>query len=144
MTKSWTVELDHDEEGNLVLPLNEEILAQAGWKTGDRVQWTDNHDGTWSLTKAETEYVLVDAISTFRMRYAVEVPKGKSDWALDTVSLNEAQEFSQEHIGEQIVSHRVISKEQFIEICDQDNHYCASWPDEKKFDVFLTPLKELE
>jgi hypothetical protein len=43
----------------------------------------------------KTEFVLVECVSTFRMRYVVEVPEGKSEYALDTVVMNEANEFSQ-------------------------------------------------
>jgi adenosyl cobinamide kinase/adenosyl cobinamide phosphate guanylyltransferase len=84
------------------------------------------------------EWVLVDCVSTFRMRYLVEVPEGKKEWALDTVVMKEAKEFSQEHIGEQIVSHRVVTKEEALAICDEDNSYCTSWNDEQKEKAFFT------
>ena len=90
----------------------------------------------------ETEFVLVECVSTFRMRYMVEVPAGKTEWALDTVTMNDAKEFSQEHIGEQIISHRVVSKEEVITICVIDNEYTKSWDDEKKMEVFVTPWTE--
>lgn len=90
----------------------------------------------------ETEWVLVDCVSTFRMRYMVEVPKGNSDWALDTVTLREAKEFSQEWIGEQIVSHRVVSEEEALAICDVDNNYCKVWDDSKKISAFFTKQGE--
>jgi hypothetical protein len=86
----------------------------------------------------ETEWVLVEAISQFRERYMVEVPKGKAEWALDTVTLNQAQEFSQEHLGEVIVSHRVVSFDEALEMCDKDNHYCKAWDTNKKLDAFFT------
>lgn len=78
------------------------------------------------------ELVLVECVSTFRMRYVVEVPAGKKEWALDTVALNEAEEFSQEHIGEQIVSHRVISNDEYLRIFNEDNDYLSKWTDEEK------------
>ena len=68
----------------------------------------------------------------------VEVPIGKQLWALDTVTLNEAKEFSQEHLGETIVSHRVVSVEEALSMCDRDNAYCSSWSDDKKIDTFFT------
>ena len=86
----------------------------------------------------ETEWVLVEAISQFRERYMVEVPKGKAAWALDTVTLNQAQEFSQEHLGEVIVSHRVVSFDEALKLCDKDNDYCSEWSDEKKVAAFFT------
>ena len=86
----------------------------------------------------KTEWVLVEAVSQFRMRYMVEVPKGKKEYALDTVTMNEAKEFSQEHLGETIVSHRVVSKKEALAICDEDNHYCKSWTKAQKESAFFT------
>lgn len=80
----------------------------------------------------ETELVLVECISTFRMRYVVEVPKGKDEWALDTVTMHEANELSQEHLGETIVSHRVISEDEYFKVFNKDNDYLKSWTDEQK------------
>lgn len=136
------VTLEKDKDGNLVLPISDEMMAVLGWTIGDTIKWNDNEDGTWTMSKkAETELVLVECVSTFRMRYMVEVPKGKAEWALDTVTMNEAEEFSQEHIGEQIVSHRVVSEDEVIAICDVDNHYCSIWTREKKLETFVTEWK---
>ena len=99
--------------------------------------------------KVETQWVLVECVSTFRNRYMVEVPLGtddydkdKSEWALDTVTMNEAVEFSQEYLGEQIVSHRVVSKEEALAMCDKDNDYAKAWNDEHKLNVFFTSWKD--
>lgn len=86
--------------------------------------------------KEKTEWVLVEAVSMFRMRYMIEVPAGKAEWALDTVVCNEAQEFSQEHLDEVIISHRVVSEKEVIALCDQDNPTYASWNKDKKFNTF--------
>ena len=136
---SYIVTLEKDPEtGDLILPLPEKLLKETGWKTGDTLDWNDNGDGTFSMTKKEatTEWVLVETVSQFRERYMVEVPIGKQLWALDTVTLNEAKEFSQEHLGETIVSHRVVSVEEALSMCD--NAYCSSWSDDKKIDTFFT------
>ena len=139
---SYIVTLEEDPEtGDLILPLPEKLMEETGWKTGDTLDWKDNGDGTFSMTKQkteETEWVLVEAISQFRERYMVEVPKGKAAWALDTVTLNQAQEFSQEHLGEVIVSHRVVSFDEAMKLCDKDNHYCKDWNTDKKVDAFFT------
>ena len=148
--KSWTVNLEEDPEtGDLILPLNDDILAETGWKTGDSIDWTDNKDGSWTMKKIETQWVLVEAVSTFRQRYMVEVPigtdqygKDKADWALDTVTLEEAKEFSQEHLGETIVSHRVVTKEDALAMCDKDNDYAKVWNDELKMQNFFTTMAE--
>lgn len=129
------VTLEHDENGDLILPLGDELCDELGWKTGDTIEWTDNNDGSWTMTKKEIkkELVMVECISTFRMRYVVEVPEGKKEWALDTVTCQEAEEFSQEHIGEHIVSHRVIDKAEYLRMFDEDNAYLSAWPEDVKF-----------
>jgi hypothetical protein len=83
------------------------------------------------------------------MRYLVEVPVGidaygrdKSEWAMDTVTMQEAREFSQEHLGEQIVSHRVVTKEEALKLCDQDNEYGKDWDEELKIKNFFTSYKD--
>jgi hypothetical protein len=148
--KSWTVNLEEDPEtGDLILPLNDDILEETGWQTGDSIEWIDNKDGSWTMKKVETQWVLVEAISMFRERYMVEVPVGvdrygkdKADWALDTVTLSEAKEFSQEHLGETIVSHRVVTKEEALALCDKDNDYCKSWDEQQKINAFFTTMAE--
>jgi hypothetical protein len=148
--KSWTISLEEDPEtGDLILPLNDDILEQTGWKTGDNIDWTDNKDGSWTMKKIETQWVLVEAVSMFRERYMVEVPVGvdrygkdKAEWALDTVTLGEAKEFSQEHLGETIVSHRVVTKEEALAMCDEENGYAKKWNDELKIQTFFTVMTE--
>ena len=139
------IQLETDENGDLILPLSDELCAEAGWKIGDTIQWIDNGDGSWSLKKMQKELVLVECISTFRMRYVVEVPAGKKEWALDTVTMNEAEELSQEHLGEQIVSHRVISEEEYLRVFDEDNDYLRSWDTAQKMRlIHRTPDEDIE
>ena len=87
----------------------------------------------------EKQLVLVDTVSIFRMRYLVEVPAGRAEYALGPVAMNEATEFSQEHIGENIVSHRVVSEDEALQIFDQDNDYCKDWAREYKLGSVVTP-----
>lgn len=84
------------------------------------------------------KWVMVECVSMFHMRYIVEVPEENPEWALDTVTMNEAKEFSQEHLGETIVSHRQMTKEEALAICDIDNDYCSSWTDDQKINAFFT------
>jgi len=148
--KSWTINLEEDPEtGDLILPLNDDILEGTGWKTGDSIDWIDNKDGSWTMKEIETQWVLVETVSMFRERYMVEVPAGtdiygndKADWALDTVTMSEAKEFSQEHLGETIVSHRVVTKEDALALCDKDNVYAKTWNDELKMQSFFTTRAE--
>lgn len=85
------------------------------------------------------KWVMVDCVSMFRMRYMVEVPEEHPEYALDTVVMKEAKEFSQEHLDEVIVSHRVMdSTAEALVQCDLDNSYCSSWTDEQKINAFFT------
>lgn len=139
----YTIKLEEDENGDLILPLSDKLLKEVGWKEGDTLEWKDNKDGSFGLTKnnegIETEWVLVEAISQFRERYVVEVPKGKSEYALDTVTMDEAKEFSQKHLGETIVSSRVISEKDALDLFDEDNDYLKDWDDDKKIECGFTP-----
>ena len=150
---SWVATLQKDPDtGDLILPLPDEVMESNGFEIGDVLNWKDNKDGTYSITKKvseETQWVLVECVSTFRQRYMVEVPVGtdehgkdKTLWALDTVTMEEAKEFSQEHIGEQIISHRVVTKKYALELSDIDNDYTKSWNEETKMKNFFTTLEE--
>lgn len=49
---SWTIEVQEDPEtGDAILEFPPDLLANAGWQEGDTLEWKDNGDGTWSLTK---------------------------------------------------------------------------------------------
>ena len=85
------------------------------------------------------KWVMVECVSMFRMRYMVEAPEEHPEYALDTVVMKEAKEFSQEHLDEVIVSHRVMdSTAEALVQCDLDNSYCSSWTDEQKLNAFFT------
>ncbi len=135
----YTIKLEEDGYGNLIIPFTAELLEEVGWKEGDTLQWTDNKDGSFMITKQiETEWVLVETISQFRQRYVVEVPKGKSEYALDSVTTEDVKEFSQKHLGETIVSHRVISEKDALDLFDEDNDYLQGWNDEQKMQTGFT------
>lgn len=90
------------------------------------------------------KYVIVTAISTHRMRYAIPVDElqklntdvpiegHECEWAEDCVTCEEVKEFSQEHIGEQIVDSVIMSEPKMLEQFDKDNEYLSSWTEEQK------------
>ena len=43
---------DLDHPGELLLDLGLELCAQLGWQVGDPIEWIDNKDGTWLMTKS--------------------------------------------------------------------------------------------
>jgi hypothetical protein len=87
------------------------------------------------------KYVVVTAVSTFRQRYVVpldelqklnpEVPVNP-DWAMDAVTCEEVEEFSQKHIGELITDCNVLNEDEILELFDKDNDYLASWDRDQK------------
>lgn len=90
-----------------------------------------------------TKYVMVTAISTFRQRYCISMDKLQElnqdmpvdpEWALDCVTCDEAEEFSQLHLGEQIVDYVVMEEGQMLTQFDRDNDYLARWTKEEKID----------
>lgn len=140
------LEVFTNENGDAVVQLPDDMLKDLNWKEGDELKWDIEEDGTVILSKSEksvnTEWVLVETVQMFRHRYCVQVPVGKEEWALDTVTMEEAKEFSQLHLGETISSHRVISEEEAVKLCYSDNDYLKSWTPEKIKDAFFTPMKE--
>ena len=45
------MKLEQDENGDLVIPFDEELLSEIGWELGDTIQWTENEDGSFTLTR---------------------------------------------------------------------------------------------
>lgn len=55
-TTTWTITLEEDSEtDDLILPLPEDLLKQAGWKEGDTLEWIDNSNGSWTLQKVKND-----------------------------------------------------------------------------------------
>jgi hypothetical protein len=135
MNKKYTVEVIHDSETDeFILPLPEDVLNEVKWQIGDTLRWEDNLDGSFTLSRVATEekLYLVETVSMFRHRYAVRARS--LEHAKDTVVCEEANELSQEHIGENIVSGREITEEEYLGIFDQDNDYLRSWDRDKKME----------
>jgi hypothetical protein len=79
--------------------------------------------------------VMVDCISQHRIRYVVEV-ENDINHALDEVVARDTdayfEEFSQKHLGEVIISHREITKEEYLKIFNIDNDYLQQWTEDQK------------
>ena len=39
MSNSWTVILEEDEDGEVILPLGEAFMKEHGWEIGDTLDW---------------------------------------------------------------------------------------------------------
>lgn len=66
---------------------------------------------------------LVEALSQFRMRYVIEAEK--AEYAADTVTMEEAEEFGQTWLGETIVSTKQVSEEELPSLFFEDHPYLA-------------------
>lgn len=123
------------EDGEHYIEFPDELMDKLGWKIGDSIKWTDNKDGTWSIEKMEEKYFVVDVLSTFRCRYIVKAKK-ESD-ALDEVAMKvddtDLVEFSQKHLGTQIVDSRQVSREDILSLHLVDNDYLKGWTEEQIF-----------
>ena len=94
------------------------------------------------------DYVVVTAISMYRMRYVmhrddltISSPGIKTtltgnttaiEIAKDTVTMNEREEFSQEHVGEYIIDTVEMNEADMLELFDKENDYLSEWSKEKK------------
>lgn len=138
MEKIHTVTLKTNEKGDVIMPLHSDIIEGTGWQLGDKIEFEKTSNGSVVMKKFETELVLVETVSMFRMRYVVEVPKGKKEYAADTVVTGkdtdniEIAELSQHHIDEVITSTRVIDRQEYLRVFNEDNDYLQSWTDEQK------------
>ena len=137
MSKTHTLEVQ-EKDGEFFIELNDEILDGTGWKIGDDLIWKDNKDGSWTLSKSDKVWVMVECVQQYRMRYMVQAPATHPEYALDDVSMQTAKEFSQLDIGETIVSHRVLNTEDAVKLCREDNDYVDSWDDEQVMNAFFT------
>jgi hypothetical protein len=92
-----------------------------------------------------TEYVIVTAVSSHRMRYCIPVDELKKlnqevdptvddlhEWARDCVTMEQVKEFSQHWLGETIIDSVLLNEDRMLEQFDLDNDYLNSWSKEKK------------
>jgi hypothetical protein len=98
--------------------------------------------------KRAKDYVVVTAISSYRMRYVMHrddltlsSPGIKTtltgnttaiEIAQDAVTMNECEEFSQEHVGEYIIDVGELTEDEMIDMFDKDCDYISGWDRERK------------
>ena len=51
MSKRFTVTIEEDEFGDLVLPIPDEVCEELGWEVGDDLEYEILDDETFSLKK---------------------------------------------------------------------------------------------
>jgi len=89
----------------------------------------------------DKKYVVVTTVASYRIRYAIPLDELQAlntehpvdpKWALDEVTCEEVEEFSQEWLGEHIVDYDVIKEDQILKLFDKDNSYLKDWTKEQK------------
>jgi hypothetical protein len=68
---------------------------------------------------------LVETVSMFRMRYVIECDS--PEHAKDVVTMNEADEFGQLHIDENIVGCREVADGEIPDLFFEDHPYLQEW-----------------
>ena len=77
--KQFTVEIQEDN-GELVLPMPEEVLALAGWREGTDLIWRDNGDGTFELREDEmTVKTRIDELNKALFSHMTEAQANESN-----------------------------------------------------------------
>ena len=56
------VNLEKDSEG-YILPLGEELCNELGWNVGDTIEWKDNGDGSWTISKKKDHPKVTDELN---------------------------------------------------------------------------------
>jgi hypothetical protein len=86
-------------------------------------------------------YVILTAISTFKIRYAIpeealsaDTDQRLIDKATDAVIAEKVEEFSQEWLGETVIDERICTEGEMLEIFDRENGYLRGWTREEKVD----------
>ena len=100
-----------------------------------------------------SKLVLVETVSTFRHTYVIRLPDNEpNDYALDDVInaitggeyQDKLEDVTQNHINEDIFSHRVITEKEYLEFFDRENAYLSSWTDDMKMRFIFDSLKNRE
>lgn len=53
MSNTYTLPIQTDENNEPFIVFPEDEMVRLGWKEGDILDWKDNKDGSWTLTKKE-------------------------------------------------------------------------------------------
>jgi hypothetical protein len=135
MNKKWTLPVQQNIDGEFYIELNDEILEGSGFAIGDTLDWKDNKDGSFTLTKVEGDLYLVESISIFHIKHVVRAKN--AEHAMDEVVMEneDLNEFSQKHIDNNILNARKITPNEYLEMFDKDNAYLSSWSEDKKFSM---------
>lgn len=52
--KTFILDVQTDENGEAFIQFPDDVMKELDWNEGDTIKWTDNLDGSWTLTKKTT------------------------------------------------------------------------------------------
>ena len=92
------------------------------------------------LAEPEKRLYVIDVLCTHRIRYVIESTEDELHNVVTFNNTDELTEFSQEHLGDNIVSYRRIDginngKDSYLKLFDQNNDYLKSWTPEQKYNL---------
>ena len=81
MTKRWVLDVKEAEDGDKFIELNDEILAESGFRIGDKLKWVDNMDGSFTIMNADkmAGYSLTSEFSNPKTNRSVLIYKSETD-----------------------------------------------------------------
>ena len=92
------------------------------------------------MKKTDKQLYMIDCVVMHRIRYCVEVEY--TDQLGDIIeeindsgngtSDHDLVEFSQSYLGEKVITNRAITKDEYLEIFDNDNDYLRNWTTKMK------------
>ena len=88
-------------------------------------------------------WVLVETVEMYRMRYVVECPEDNPEYAIDIVKSRKANEFSQKHLGETVISSAFVLEKYLLALCDSDNDLKGQWTKAKMIASNFTRKEDL-
>ena len=103
------------------------------------------------MQKSNERYVVVTTVSQFRQRYTIPVSELQKlnphvdisndvvkqvEWAQDSVTTEDVNEFSQKWLGETIVDTFILDEERMLNLFDRDNDYIKEWSKKQKLEFF--------
>jgi len=53
LNRSYTLPVQEDSNGELVLVFPDELMYEIGWEVGDKLKWKQRDDQSWTLEKVD-------------------------------------------------------------------------------------------
>ena len=86
------------------------------------------------------KYFVVETVATYHMKYLVAQPDHhQSEWCLDSVVCEDADDFHQNYLGEQVLGYKEVDDKQLMS--EVENSYVAEWGVDQIKEVFARVVR---